>query len=428
MGIAERWEEYRPLVRNRDFVTLTVGRLGSALGSSAFRLAVIWWALTRTGSALDSGLVVAVQVAASTVIAPVGGVLVDRVDRKRLLVGVDFLGGVAVAGIGLLSLAGRLALWHLLVAVAVMGVVNGVVTPATKALMSGVFSEEELNTANSIYGSLLGSVEFAGPAVAGALVAVFPFGVVFLVNAGSYLLAAAAETLIRHSRSNADATGEDSSVLGDLREGFGYVLSNPTIRRIVFAGASVNLFVMPTVLVTSSILEQQGYAATYAGMTNSVLIGGTVVAGTVLLLLPTNETVSTWQAEFFGGIGVVATAYLAAGATLFVQPSMVVVALLGLAGLAGFGAGTSHVTSQSVLQATADESKVGKVFGFFESVVNVAVPVSYPLTGYLLDATAPGIVLVAIGTGSLVTFVAFGWRPLADLRRGRTGEEVDKTA
>src|SRR6266702_4354912 len=187
----------RPL-RVRDFRLLWSGMTVSALGDGIYLVALAWqvYGLSNTPTALSIvGVAWFLPQIAATLF---GGVLADRIDRRRVMIFGDILRALAIGTIGGLSVSGDLRLWHMWALVALYGIGNSLFYPAYTALVPQVLPREMLVEAAALRQFMrpLAS-RIIGPALGGVLVGAFGAGTGFLIDAGSFAASTGAILLMQ---------------------------------------------------------------------------------------------------------------------------------------------------------------------------------------------------------------------------------------
>jgi MFS family permease len=209
-------------LRHRDFRLLWSGMCVSLVGDGIFLVALAWqvYALSNAPSAL--AMVGIAMTVPTIVFLLLGGVVSDRVDRRRVMLGADLARGVAVAALGVLSITGALALWHVVALVALYGAGAAFFGPAFDAIVPDVLPASELAPANSLDQFVRPiALRLAGPALGGALIAAIGAGPAFAFDAASFAISMLALLSMRTRAPR--RTGERISVGADIRTGLRYV-------------------------------------------------------------------------------------------------------------------------------------------------------------------------------------------------------------
>jgi MFS family permease len=235
-------------LRHRNYRLLFLGQAVSLTGSWMQQLALSWLVYRLTGSAFYLGLVAFASQLPATIIAPLAGVLADRWDRHRIVLGTQIVGMAQATTIAILVLGGWIEVWHILALASVLGMVLGMDIPARQALFVDLVEgdREDLANAIALNSSLFNATRLVGPSLAGFLIATIGEGPVFAINAVSYLGVLAALGAMRLSPG--DRAGGGGRVLDRLREGFRYAADFPPARALLLFLGAVSLLGMPYVV------------------------------------------------------------------------------------------------------------------------------------------------------------------------------------
>lgn len=205
------------LLREPDFPKLFGAHLVSWFGTSMAPIAMAFGVLDLTGSARDTGLVVASQTGTQVLALMFGGVVADRLPRRRVMIGADLLAMVALGGMAIAFLSGTATVPLLMGLMALNGLALAFHSPALIGFIPEVVPVERLQPANALIGTARSGATAMGAAVAGVLVAAFGAGVTLGVNAVTFLASA---LLIAWIRRRPHSPIASASLLQDLTLGF----------------------------------------------------------------------------------------------------------------------------------------------------------------------------------------------------------------
>ena len=231
-----------------DFWRFFTGQTISNLGSSVTMFALPLLVYRLTGSALNLGIVTAVEMLPYLFFGLVIGAWVDRLDRRRVMIATDLGRALVVAMIPTLALVDRLSVWAVYAVAALSSTLTIAFDAAQFAAIPSLVGAEDLVTANGRIQASFSAAQVAGPPLAGAMLSVVPIDIVFLVDAVSFLVSAGSLALIvtRLNRLAAEDAAGQTSIRRDVVEGLRYVLGHPVLRNISLMMALVN-FVGATV-------------------------------------------------------------------------------------------------------------------------------------------------------------------------------------
>jgi MFS family permease len=176
---------FEPL-RERPFRLLFLGRTLSSMGDAIVPVALAFAAL-ELGNATDLGIVLGAQSAARVIFLVLGGVWADRLPRQLLMIGADAVRACMQGLIALAFFTDTIEIWHLAAGGAVFGIAAAFFNPASTGLVPQLVSPGRLQEANALLGLSSSAIEIFGPVVSGLVVAAFGFGVVFALDAASFV-------------------------------------------------------------------------------------------------------------------------------------------------------------------------------------------------------------------------------------------------
>src|SRR5271166_828721 len=230
-------------LRHRNFQLFFAGQLISLIGTWMQTVAQSWLVYRLTGSALLLGTVGFASQIPVFIMAPVGGIVADRLNRRRVVIGTQIASMVLAAILALLTITGRVQVWQIMVIAAGLGAVNAFDIPARQAFLMDMVGREDLMNAIALNASMFNGARIIGPAVAGVLVAWVGEGWCFFANAVSYI-AVIAGLLMMKIKHPANLANQGSAV-EHIVEGFRFVLDKAPIRAILLLLGLVSLVGMP---------------------------------------------------------------------------------------------------------------------------------------------------------------------------------------
>jgi DHA3 family tetracycline resistance protein-like MFS transporter len=382
-------------LRHRDFRLLWIGQSISLIGDGIYFVAIAWlvYDISNQPSALAIvGVAWTLPMVAGLLVA---GVLSDRFERRRLIVIADLLRCAAVAAIGVLAYADAIELWHVIALVVFYGFGDALFQPAFTAIVPEVVPREELLQANSVRELMepLG-LRFAGPAVGGALIALFGVGTAFVVDAVTFGVSALVVMGIARRPPPAES---GHSMWGDLKDGYAYVRAHVWLWGTLVGAA---LFLLATAGPFEVLLpyiirnDLDGGAATYGTVLAFGGLGSMVAA--ILLSrrgLPRRNVTVMWVAW---SVGVVLDiGFAIAGAAW----QMCLIAIFS------FGLGTVGLIIWNTLVTTLVPAEMlGRVSSFDWFVSIGLTPVSFAITGPVAELLGARTTLALAGALGLTTF------------------------
>jgi MFS family permease len=401
-------------LRHRDFRLLWSGMCVSLMGDGIFLVAMAWqvYALSNAPTALS--LVGIAMTVPTIMFLLLGGVVSDRLDRRRVMLAADLTRGIAVALLAVLSLTGLLELWHVVGIVAVYGAGAAFFGPAFDAIVPDVLPASELSQANSLDQFVRPvALRLAGPALGGALIDAVGVGAAFAFDAASFAISALA--LLTMSTRTPRRSAEPVSVGADIRTGMRYVRRHVWLWA-TFATAAIAylLFMGPAeVLLPFLVKNELGGSAADLGLVFAA--GGIGSVGCAVLIgqrgLPKRDITFMYLAWAAATVAV-------AGYGLASAVWQLMLASLCFNALE---------TAGTIVWATAKQRHVpaallGRVSSLDWLISIGLLPVSFALTGPVSAAIGAQTTLIVAGVvGGVVTLAALllpGMRAIEGLGEG----------
>jgi predicted MFS family arabinose efflux permease len=272
-------------LRHTNYRYYISGQIVSLVGTWMQSVSQPWLVLLLGGSPLELGSVLALQYAPALVLAPLGGVLADRIDKRRALMAVNTVAAVEAGVLFVLTATGVVQIWHVMLLAFALGLVNAVEMPVRQAFAAELVPTDDLMNAIALNSATFNAARIVGPAVAGVALALFGPAVNFGINSVSYLAVLAGLWRIDPARlqplERPDSFG---SVRSSLAEGLRYARSTPSVLwPLVMLGGMATFgmnfqTLLPLYARDTLRLGAEGYGALFAIMGIGSLIGSLFLA------------------------------------------------------------------------------------------------------------------------------------------------------
>ncbi|MCL3817645.1 MFS transporter [Aeromicrobium wangtongii] len=377
-------------LRYPNFRRFIAGHSVSVIGTWMQRVAQDWLVLELTGSAVDIGTTTALQFLPMLLFGAWGGVLVDRYDRWKLIVGTQVASGVLATVLAVTTLLGATNMPLVYVMAALLGLVTVIDSPARQAFVTDLVPPEDYVNAQALNSTINNTGRLVGPAVAGVMIAATGSGAAFGINALSFI--AVLIGLARIDRSKLHQHRLLTRGKGQVREGLVFVWHHRELRACLFVVGVVGIFGQNfrVVLPVTATEVLGGDAATYGFLTGALGLGA--VLGGVLAASRDRVT----------GKGLLSSLVLFGLVNLGAALAGVLpVALAAMVGLGIFNI-LFNTLARTLLQLHTPPEMQGRVMALNSLLFLGSTPIGAPLLGWVCEvAGAPVGFLVAGGTALL---------------------------
>jgi MFS family permease len=384
------------IMRHRSFRIYLVGHIPNVVGTWVVRIAIGWLGWELTGSAFWVGALVAADALPVLLLGPLGGVMADRMDRKRISVVTQSVLCVLSIGLTALTVAGAITIWLLLAFALARGVTFSFWQPVRLALMPNLVPRSEISTAIALNSSTFNAAQFIGPALAGGLLKLGGAELAFAFNvfAAAMMVWALANIEAPPKPTRKEAPGSFlADALAGIRYGVAHQGIGPMLLLLLVLGLTIRPMteLLPAMAGAVFLKEVTGYSM----MASSVGIGAMV--GAIWMLRRGNAGNSTDIALFAGVVGGIA-------AVLLVAVSWFPFALLCLA-VVGFSMTSGGIATQQVVQFAVPDEMRGRVMGLFGMIFRAGPALGALIIGRIGDEvglTWPVLICALVGLGTYV--------------------------
>ena len=384
----------------RNFTLLLVGQASSLLGNNTLKFALSMFVLEETGSATVFATILALAMAPTILLSPLGGILADRANRKSIMVALDSLSGLAVLmACLLLSLGDRmLVVGALLVALSILGAFE---SPTVQACVPQMLSGERLLQGNAAVSQIQAAASLVTPFLGSVLYTALGIQPIFLGAVACFFLTALLECFLQLDyRRPSRQAGVGAALRKDLSESMEFLIrQEPEICKLLLLAALVSLFVSGAMVVGFPYLVRTvlDLSAALYGIAESTLGVAAVLGGVCVGLLGERLRLGR-LAGVFSGFGLCllpcGLAFLLPLGALGRYGVLLVFFCICQAGCSVFS-----TCAISAIQARTPERLMGKVMSFVFTLSLCAQPLGQLLYGVLFDtfSQAPGCVLLPTG-------------------------------
>jgi MFS family permease len=414
---------------NTDFALLFFGRLVSDIGHHLYNFAIGWYVLTITSSAAQAGFYMAFGGIVFVVLTPIAGVLVDRLDRIKIIYITDYIRGISI------FLAGLVILFQPVIRIgnfqidfaeptvqlvvlyinAFLFSVNGALfSPAITASIPYIVQDEDLMRANSLNSGMGAFVSIIGGLLAGVLYTTLGIGFIFMITSVSYVLSAISEMFIKtksHEKKESKLTLQ--LAIQEFAEGFTFILQKQGMLMFVIVVLIVNMLAAPLFGVAqpyffNQIAQTEPWIYSFIGFGFSI---GSIVMALILAGKPTKELVNKPLRRGLLGftIGVALNGLIV---YLFIEGLINLWIMFGLMMVisVGIGLNITYVNTPIgvALQRYVPKDKLGRVNSIINLMAVGIIPFSTALAGLAIESLSLPLfylfVALGMGVGALIAY------------------------
>ena len=385
-----RRQTFRSL-ENRTFKLYTSGQLISVTGTAMQQVAQSWLVLQLTDSGVALGITLALQFLPMLLFGVWGGLLADRLDKRRLLIATQAAQGALAIALWALVATGSVTLWMVYVLAFLLGVATCVDLPTRQAFVIEMVGPEHVSNAVALNSAVFNSGRLLGPAIGGVLIASVGVGPCFLINGLSYVATIIALRAMRPGDLHRKAPTPREP--GQVRAGLRYAWETPALRSTLLLIAVIGTFGFNFVVVLPLLAKEAfgGGARLYGALTSLMGFGALIGALTAAHQKEPTREVLLGGAAAFG-----LTATLVAVAPNPVAAGVLITAM-------GTAMMVFLATANSTLQLSSDPSMRGRVMALYGLVFLGSTPVGGPIIGWISQHWGSR---AGLGTGGLITLAA----------------------
>ncbi len=397
-------------LRHRPFALLWTGQTISRLGDSLYHIALAWWVLEKTGSAIAMGTVMIFSQIPLLIFLLIGGIVVDRFPRLRIMFLSDLLSGLVVTFIAVFSWLNLLQIWHIYIASLLFGFVEAFFFPAYQSVVPQITPQEMLTSANSLNGLSGRLTGILGPIFGASLVATGGTSLAFALDALSFLVSTICIFPILRARLYESLRQADESKtvtkpksvreaikqgFADLHEGWLAIITVPWIWITILIFGVLNIMEGSPRAVAMPFLIKDNLGADVAVLG---FFGSAFSIGYVLSALWLGQYKRLRHRGLLGYIAVMINGFLLLLFGLQFPIPVLVIAMF----FYGVCFNIFGLVWTNTLQEMVPNDKLGRVYAFDSLGSWVLLPIGFALAGWATDLVgAPAVFLIG-GCGTIL--------------------------
>jgi MFS family permease len=390
----------------RNYRLYYIGQIISTSGTFMQTVAQAWLVLKLTNSGTALGITSALQYVPILILGPYGGVIADRISKRKILYFTQSISGILALILGVLVLTGLVQVWMVYILAFSLGMVNVFDNPTRQTFYIELVGPDNLRNAVTLYSTLVNIARIIGPAIAAALIAAFGLAPCFIINGVSYV---AVVIMLGMMRANELLiTPPVPRAKGQIQEGFKYVVSTPVLGSTLLVMAIIGTLTYEF-QVSLPLIAQftfHGNASSYALLTASMGFGA-AFGGISFASRKGIRAYKVVTASLLFGLAVLAAAFM---------PSLLLTALaLVLVGICSINFSS---LGNSILQLESSPQMRGRVMSFWSVAFLGSTTIGGPIVGWFAEAAGARWGLALGGLAALVA-AALGAITLRNVQTGK---------
>ena len=363
---------------NKDFVLLLQGNAVSTIGDLMYSAAIGYWVYEQTGSSGLMGIMSAISMLVTMFLSPFSGSIVDKCNRKWVLVGTDIMQGMIMLGIGLLAYLDKLNIFGVLFAAFLAALGSVFYAPAASTLMIDIIPHDDMTRGQSIFSGSKSLINMVGTAFSGVLVAFFGVPLIVIINGLSNLYSAVSELFIHVPKTvQQGAQVSVKSLLRDSKEALRVILSDKFLRLFVLCALLLNLLAAGPLTLILPFCMEKGFTVDMYGYLMTIWAAGFLICVLVLGVVKLKPRMRFWvlAVGFISSVLFFCLAYIS---KQFI-PLCIMAFLASFANCAG-----NTIFNASLMLALPEENR-GAILGFIQSASVGGTALSAVIYGVLGD-------------------------------------------
>jgi MFS family permease len=394
-----KWPDALRALRHRNYQLFFSGQLISLIGTWMDQVAESWLVYRLTGSSLLLGTVAFAGQIPVFLLAPLGGIVADRYNRRTILVMTQSTMMVLAFILAIITLTHVVQVWHVIVLAALMGVVNAFDIPTRQAFVLDMVAREDMVNAIALNSSMFNGARVIGPAIAGIVVAVIGEGWCFFANAVSFIAVITGLLMMRIERPRLTLEG---SPIENIKEGFRFVAGTGPIRALMLLLGLVSFTAIPYAVLMPVFADQILHGGARA---LGILMGasgfGALCGAVTLAMRKTIQGLGLWVGVACSGFGV---------ALILFSLSKIFWLSVVLLVPVGFCVMLQMASSNTLIQSMVPDALRGRVMAVYSMMFMGMAPLGAMAAGSVAHGIGAPITVAIGGAVSIVGGLLFAMR------------------
>lgn len=376
-------------MKNKNFIIIVIGQIISLFGNAIQRFCMSLYILNLTGSAAVFSIILAISTIPYILFAPIAGLLADTVNRKKIMVYLDFVSSALMAIYSIILISERDNTIIVASVMFILSVIYTLYSPAVTASIPQIVEKEKLASANGIVQQVGYIVNLAGPIMAGVLYSFIGIKMVVILNAISFFICAILELFLDIPDLDVKERFKNPIVksIKEMKKSFIYLKEKKKIvLGIIFSYGLTNIFVVPILSVVTPyfINIKMNMPSSIYGFIEAIFVLGMIIGGFIITFKPKLFKMKKIHQTMYPMIIAIITMGIAT--CLNTENKIVILGLYSLGGLGiMLSLSLSNIISLTYIQEEVREDMLGKISAFSTAVATVSVTPGQLIYGQLIE-------------------------------------------
>ncbi len=387
---------------NKDYILLLQANLVSCIGDLMYSVAIGYWVYEQTGSSSLMGIMSAISMFVTMFLSPFSGSIVDKCNRKWVMVGMDVMQGVLMLAVGVLAYFNKLNVPGVLIAAFIAALGSVFYGPAVNTLMIDIIPHDHMVQGRSIHSGSMSLINMVGTAFSGVMVAFLGVPLIVIINGLSNIYSAVSELFIHVPKTVQQGTPVTvKTILRDTKDGVKAVFSDPCLRIFVPGALILNLLAAGPFTLILPFCMEKGFSVDQYGYLMAVYTASSLVCVLLLGVLKFSPKARFWIMAL--GFSVSEIFLILAYLSPWFVPACIFAAVAAFLNCAG-----NSIFNASLMLALPEENR-GSILGFIQAASTGGTALSAVIYGFLGEVFPLYLVFIAGSALSLIPmlFVCF---------------------
>jgi len=412
-------------MKNKNFIIIVIGQIISLFGNAIQRFSMSLYLLEFTGSAATFANILAISTIPYILFAPIAGMLSDKVNRKKIMVYLDFFCSLVIGIYAFILLQGRDNELIVAVVMFILSICYTLYGPAVTSSIPQVVEEDKLTRANGIINQVGSIVNFVGPIFAGVLYGLIGIKLIVIINAISFFISAIMELFLEIPDVVKREDEKEDKVLSlgfvknsfvDMNKSFIYLKREKKIvLGIIVSYALCNIFLVPILSIVAPYFINifLGLSSEVYGIVEGVSVLGMILGGLWITMKPKMFSMGKVHYTYFP---MIAGVTLMSTLTSIKANNYILAALFAVGGMAiMLSLSLSNVLTLTFIQKSVPGEMLGRVSALSTAIATISVAPGQLLYGQIIDYGIPigrVLFLTALINFALIVFVRWNAREI----------------